>query len=126
MGKLNYQLLTGLFINLLINSLTHLPMVTPNPAPDAGRPSGIEDAKMPSTGGPITNQDADRDPNDSGNPETVTQTDLANSDGAGIRGDYGDADQTTGLEGGEETPADAAPDRASDNPTNAAQQNEAV
>ena len=101
-------------------------MVTPNPAPDSGRPSDIEDAKTLSTGGPITNQDADRDPNDKGNPETVTQADLANSDGAGIRGDYGDADQTTGLEGGEQTATDAAPDRASDNPTNAAQQNEAV
>ena len=81
-------------------------MVTPNPAPDAGRPSGIEDAKLPSTGGPITNPDADTDPNASGNPETVTQSDLANSDGAGIRGDYGDSDQTTGLEGGEQSPAD--------------------
>lgn len=101
-------------------------MTTPNPAPDAGRPSGIEDAKMPSTGGPITNQDADRDPNASGNPETVTQSDLANSDGAGIRGNYGDAEQTTGLEGGEEAATDAAPDRASDNPTNAAQQSEVV
>jgi hypothetical protein len=101
-------------------------MVTPNPAPDSGRPSDIEDTKTLSTGGSITNQDADRDPNDKGNPETVTQTDLASSDGAGIRGDYGDAEQTTGLEGGEQTATDTAPDRASDNPTNAAQQNEAV
>lgn len=101
-------------------------MVTPNPAPDSGRPSDIEDAKLPSTGGPITNPDADRDPNASGNPETVTQSDLATSDGAGIRGDYGDAEQTTGLEGGEETPTDAGPDRASDNPTNAANEGEQV
>jgi len=97
-------------------------MVTPNPAPDSGRPSGIEDAKLPSTGGPITNPDADQDPNASGNPETVTQADLATSDGAGIRGDYGDAEQTTGLEGGEQTPTDASPDRADANPTNAAQE----
>ena len=97
-------------------------MVTPNPAPDSGRPSDIEDAKLPSTGGSITN----RDPNDSGNPETVSQTDLATSDGAGIRGDYGDASQTTGLEGGEETPADATPDRAGDDPTNAANEGEQV
>ena len=96
-------------------------MVSPNPAPDSGRPSGIEDAKLPSTGGPTTNPDADRDRDDSGNPETVTQADLASSDGAGIRGDYGDADQTTGLEGGEQQPADASPDRADENPTNAAQ-----
>ena len=97
-------------------------MVTPNPAPDAGRPSAIEDAKTPSTGGPITNQDADPDPSASGNPETVTQSDLAGSDGAGIRGDYGDSDQTTGLEGGEQTPVDTTPDRADENPTNAAQE----
>lgn len=96
-------------------------MVSPNISPDSSRPSEIEDSKTPSTGGPITNQDADRDPNASGNPETVTQADLANSDGAGIRGDYGDAEQTNGLEGGEKAPADAGPDRAGDNPTNAAQ-----
>ena len=95
-------------------------MVTPNPAPDSGRPSGIEDTQQASTGGPVTNQDADPDPNASGNPETVTQADLASSDGAGIRGDYGDAEQTTGLEGGEQMPADASPDRAGNNPTNAA------
>jgi hypothetical protein len=99
-------------------------MVTPNPAPDSGRPSEIEENKVPSTAGPITNQDAasDGDQYASGNPETVTQSDLASSDGAGIRGDYGDAEQTTGLEGGEQTPADASPDRASENPTNAAQE----
>ena len=93
-------------------------MVTPNLAPDASRPSEIEENKVPSTGGPITNQDADPDPNASGNPETVTQSDLADSDGAGIRGDYGDASQTTGLEGGEQTPTDAGPDRADEKPTN--------
>ena len=99
-------------------------MVTPNPAPDSGRPSDIEENKVPSTAGPNTNQEADSDGDQyaSGNPETVTQSDLANSDGAGIRGDYGDSDQTTGLEGGEQTPADTAPDRADENPTNAAQE----
>lgn len=96
-------------------------MVTPNPAPDSGRPSEIEEDKTPSTAGPITNPDADRDQNASGNPETATQEDLASSDGAGIRGDYGDADQTNGLEGGEASPADAGPDRANHNPTNAAE-----
>jgi hypothetical protein len=98
-------------------------MVTPNPAPESGRPSDIEDAKVPSTGGPITNQDADLDPNASGNPETVTQSDLSDSDGAGIRGDYGDASQTTGLEGGEQTPTDTTPDRNDQNPADAAQDN---
>ena len=97
-------------------------MVTPNPAPDAGRPSEIEENKVPSTGGPITNQDADPDPNASGNPETVTQEDLSSSDGAGIRGDYGDAEQTNGLEGGDEAATDAGPDRADQNPTNAPQE----
>jgi hypothetical protein len=97
-------------------------MVTPNPAPDAGRPAGIEEEKNPSTAGPITNPDADRDQNASGNPETATQSDLASSDGAGIRGDYGDSDQTNGLEGGEESPTDAQPDRADKNPTNAPQE----
>jgi hypothetical protein len=81
----------------------------------------MEEGKMPSTAGPITNPAADRDPNASGNPEAVTQQDLASSDGAGIRGDYGDAEQTNGLEGGENSPADASPDRADHNPTNAAQ-----
>ncbi len=62
---------------------------------------------QPSTAGPATNQDAataDPDQNASGNPETATQEDLADSDGAGIRGGYGDASQENGLEGGE-TPA---------------------
>ncbi|MDO7888114.1 hypothetical protein [Hymenobacter cheonanensis] len=101
-------------------------MVTPNPAPDSGRPSEIEEGKTPSTAGPITNPDADPDPNASGNPETVTQEDLAKSDGAGIRGDYGDAEQTNGLEGGDENATDASPDRADQNPTNAAQANGGV
>lgn len=63
---------------------------------------------QPSTAGPAMNQspDADPDPNASGNPETVTQEDLAESDGAGIRGEYGNASQENGLEGG----PDAAPD----------------
>ena len=97
-------------------------MVSPNPAPNSGRPSNIEEGKSDSTAGPVTNQGAiDRDQNASGNPETVTQSDLASSDGAGIRGDYGDADQTNGLEGGDSEPTDASPDRATQNPTNAPQ-----
>ena len=96
-------------------------MVTPNPAPDSGRPSDLEEGKNTSTAGPITNQNVDGDQYASGNPETVTQADLANSDGAGIRGDYGDAEQTTGLEGGTKSPADTAPDQAGQKPTNAAQ-----
>jgi hypothetical protein len=103
-------------------------MVTPNPAPDSGRPADIEENKVPSTAGPITNQEAESDGDQyaSGNPETVTQSDLASSDGAGIRGDYGDSEQTTGLEGGEQTPADTTPDRAGENPTNAAQESDSA
>ncbi|WP_223651012.1 hypothetical protein [Hymenobacter psoromatis] len=96
-------------------------MVTPNPAPDSGRPTPIEEGKQPSTGGPITNPDADQDQNASGNPETATQEDLAGSDGAGIRGDYGDAEQTNGLEGGKDSMADATPDNAGAKPTNASE-----
>ena len=87
-------------------------MVSPNPAPNSGRPFDIEEGKNASTAGSITNQDADGDQYASGNPETVTQADLASSDGAGVRGDYGDAEQTTGLEGGQQSPADAAPGQA--------------
>ncbi len=87
-------------------------MVTPNPAPDSGRPSEIEEDKNASTAGTIASQNADGDQYASGNPETVTQSDLASSDGAGVRGDYGDAEQTTGLEGGKQSPADEAPDQA--------------
>lgn len=97
-------------------------MVTPNISPDSSRPSDIEEGAQPSTAGPITNPDADGDQYASGNPETVTQEDLSRSDGAGIRGDYGDADQTNGLEGGDETTTDAGPDRADHNPTNAPQE----
>ncbi len=82
-------------------------MTSPNPAPNSGRPSDIEDStNSVSTAGAITNQALDPDQNASGNPETVTQADLAGNDGAGIRGDYGDASQTTGLEGGDQQPAD--------------------
>ncbi|MGI4875181.1 MAG: hypothetical protein ACRYFX_28835 [Janthinobacterium lividum] len=94
-------------------------MTTPNPAPDSGRPTDIEEGKTPSTTGPATNSDAGRDPQTA--PAT-TQQDLAGSDGAGIRGNYGDAEQTNGLEGGEQSPTDAGPDRADVNPTNAPQE----
>lgn len=79
-------------------------MSAPQNAPDP-RDQQPTDAQ-PSTAGPVTNQDADADPdpNASGNPETATQADLASSDGAGIRGGYGDASQENGLEGGQ-TPA---------------------
>ena len=64
-----------------------------------------------STGGQTTSQGTDTDQNATGNPEAGTTQDGAMStstqenmgDGAGIRGDYGNASQTNGLEGG---PAD--------------------
>ncbi len=59
--------------------------------------------------GPATNQNAgvDRDQNASGNPEAGAipeSTQEHMGDGAGIRGDYGDAEQTNGLEGGPDQP----------------------
>ena len=68
-----------------------------------------------STGGQVPDQNADQDQNASGNPETGTAQDGAMptstqqnmGDGAGIRGDYGNASQTNGLEGGpDETATD--------------------
>lgn len=78
-----------------------------NPDPSDQTPTDAQ----PSTAGPTTNQNLDADPNASGNPETVTQEDLANSDGAGIRGDYGDASQENGLEGGPNSAPDGSPGR---------------
>lgn len=56
---------------------------------------------------PATKPSVDADQNASGNPEagdipTSTQENMG--DGAGIRGDYGDAEQTNGLEGGPDQP----------------------
>ena len=64
-----------------------------------------------STGGAIPDQ---ADPQASGNPEVTrpraTQSTQSNmGDGAGIRGDYGDASQTNGLEGGPESAPDGSP-----------------
>ena len=68
-----------------------------------------------STGGVTPDQNADQDQNASGNPETTpdqasampTSTQQNMGDGAGIRGDYGSANQTNGLEGGpDETATD--------------------
>ncbi len=65
-----------------------------------------------STGGKTTPQGTDRDQNASGNPEAGTAADGAipestqenMGDGAGIRGDYGNASQTNGMEGGTDLP----------------------
>ena len=86
-------------------------MPTPEQHPTDPRPSGY-DPDQASTGGPTPAQGTDRDQNASGNPEAGTAADGAMptstqehmGDGAGIRGDYGDASQTNGLEGGPATP----------------------
>ena len=62
------------------------------------------DATVSST--PNLDADVDAAPTDTGNSASSTQQNMG--DGAGIRGDYGDASQTNGLEGG---PADGGPDR---------------
>ncbi len=82
-------------------------MPTPENTPTDPRP---DFAPTPSTGGTTPNQQlaTDPDPQTSGNPETVTQADLATSDGAGIRGNYGEASQTNGLEGGQQTDTELA------------------
>ncbi|RSK46842.1 hypothetical protein [Hymenobacter rigui] len=47
-------------------------------------------------------------------PET-TQEQLPNDSGAGIRGGYGNSDQTNGLEGGQDSPAEnSAPQKTTD------------
>jgi hypothetical protein len=66
-----------------------------------------------STGGETTPQNADQDQNASGNPEAGTAADGAipestqsnMGDGAGIRGEYGNASQTNGMEGSPDSPS---------------------
>ena len=78
----------------------------PDPKPIATDP---RPDMAPSTGGQTPDQSpgADKDQNASGNPEagdasTSTQENMG--DGAGIRGEYGNASQTNGLEGGPDLP----------------------
>ena len=81
-------------------------MATSTPTPTDPQPD------QASTGGQTPTQNADRDQNASGNPEAGTAADGAipestqenMGDGAGIRGDYGNASQTNGLEGGPDKP----------------------
>ena len=77
-------------------------MPAPAQNPTDPRPDQAPAAKPP----------ADADQNASGNPGASTAPDGAMpsstqenlGDGAGIRGDYGDASQTNGLEGGPDQP----------------------
>jgi len=80
------------------------------PAPENNPTDPRPDTATTAT--PTINQGADQDQNASGNPEAGTAQDGAipsstqenMGDGAGIRGDYGDASQTNGLEGGPDQP----------------------
>ncbi|MDF7813700.1 hypothetical protein [Hymenobacter sp. YC55] len=64
-------------------------------------------ASQMSTAGRVPGQD-DPDPNASGNPEaTSTQENMG--DGSGIRGEYGNAGQTNGMEGGPNSAPDGSP-----------------
>ena len=82
-------------------------MPKPEPTPTDPRPD------QASTGGETTSQGADTDQNATGHPEAGTAADGAipaestqqnMGDGAGIRGNYGNASQTNGLEGGSDSP----------------------
>ena len=90
--------------------------MSPDQNPTAPRPAGSDpdhaSTDQASTGGETTNQNADQDQNASGNPEAGTVADGAMpestqenmGDGAGIRGEYGNASQTNGMEGGDDAP----------------------
>ena len=93
-------------------------MPTPEQNPTDPRPDHAS-TDQASTGGETTPQGTDRDPDASGNPEAGTAADGATpststqqnmGDGAGIRGDYGNASQTNGLEGGPDSTDQPATD----------------
>lgn len=84
-------------------------MPTPEQTPTDPRPDQANDASTPS-------QESENEATVNATPDTApdeqpsTGTTIPSStqqnmgDGAGIRGDYGDASQTNGLEGGPDTP----------------------
>ncbi|WP_426490773.1 hypothetical protein [Hymenobacter sp. 102] len=53
-------------------------------------------------------QPSQEQPEPAKTPET-TQEQLRHDSGAGIRGGYGNADQTNGLEGGPDSPSENSP-----------------
>jgi len=78
-----------------------------NPRQDQQPASAENQASQPSTAGQIPHQE-DPDSQASGNPEAAsTQENMG--DGAGIRGEYGNASQTNGLEGGPNSAPDGSP-----------------
>ncbi|GAB3328673.1 hypothetical protein GCM10027511_38560 [Hymenobacter humi] len=83
------------------------------PRPEQNPTDPRPDLASTSTGGETPSQDTDRDQNATGNPEAGTAADGAMptestqqnmGDGAGIRGEYGTASQTNGMEGGDDQP----------------------
>ncbi|WP_375434467.1 hypothetical protein [uncultured Hymenobacter sp.] len=80
----------------------------PDPTSDKQQKEVAEQqASQMSTAGRVPDQD-DPDSQASGNPEaTSTQENMG--DGSGIRGDYGDASQTNGMEGGPNSASDGSP-----------------
>jgi hypothetical protein len=84
-------------------------MPTPEQNPTDPRPdqtgstpdqSSESDATLSST--PNLDSNVDAAPASTSNASTSTQQNMG--DGAGIRGDYGNASQTNGLEGGPDSP----------------------
>ena len=83
-------------------------MPTPEQNPTDPRPdqaptsSPDQNAENNATVNPTPDKAAEEQPQTGGNLPSSTQEHMG--DGAGIRGDYGDASQTNGLEGGPDTP----------------------
>ena len=74
-----------------------------DPRPDQAPTSSTDqNAENNDTVNPTPDKAAGEQPQTGGNLPSSTQEHMG--DGAGIRGDYGDASQTNGLEGGPDTP----------------------
>ena len=88
--------------------MSHETNNNPDPKQDQQQSSSADNqADQASTAGQIPNQE-DPDSQASGNPEaTSTQENMG--DGSGIRGEYGNASQTNGLEGGPSSAPDGSP-----------------
>jgi hypothetical protein len=72
----------------------------PDHAPAASTPD--QAAEQDATVNPTPDNAPDEQPNTGTTIPSSTQQNMG--DGAGIRGDYGDASQTNGLEGGPDSP----------------------
>ncbi|GAB2846518.1 hypothetical protein [Hymenobacter ruber] len=72
----------------------------PDYAPSSSTPD--ETSEQDSTTSPTPDKAPDEQPRTGTTIPSSTQQNMG--DGAGIRGDYGDASQTNGLEGGPDTP----------------------